>query len=80
LVNVNFQNPYVYTIPIPCININYSFKKITFNIKPMVNYSYKMFGPDPDFDEENSTPEERAQEWWGDPDVNPNTGRPYEDD
>ena len=46
----------------------------------MSDYSYQMFGPDPDFDEENATDSEKAQEWWGDPDVNPHTGRDYDDD
>lgn len=41
----------------------------------MSDYTYQMFGLDPDFDEENATREEKAQQWWGDPDVNPDTGR-----
>ncbi|WP_262501978.1 hypothetical protein [Polaribacter atrinae] len=40
---------------------------------------YKCFGPDDDFDEETATPREKAQQWWGDPDVNPNTGRRDDD-
>lgn len=46
----------------------------------MKKYNMQSPGPDPDFDEENSTDEERAQEWWGDPDVDPYTGRDYDED
>ena len=30
------------------------------------------------FDEENESDSERAVEYWGDPDVNPDTGRDYD--
>ena len=40
----------------------------------------KAFGPSSDFDEENASDSEKANEWWGDPDVDPNTGRDKDDD
>ena len=46
----------------------------------MKNYSYKMYGPDPDFDEETASDREKAQQWWGDDTVDPNTGTHYNDD
>lgn len=39
-----------------------------------------MLGPDPDFNEETASRKEKAQEWWGDPDVNPYTGVPDDND
>lgn len=46
----------------------------------MKNHKYAMPAPDPNFKEERATEKEKAQEWWGNPDVNPYTGRDYEDD
>lgn len=37
-------------------------------------------GFDPDFDEDNATDSEKAEEWWGNPDVDPYTGRDYDED
>lgn len=41
---------------------------------------YHTFGPSEDFDEDNASNSEKSTEWWGDPDVDPSTGREYEDD
>ena len=48
----------------------------------MKNCKYEMYNSelDSDFDWDSATDRERAQEIWGNPDVDPNTGTDYDEE